>query len=345
MSNNSIKISLILPCYNIEKYIADCLDSIYNQDVDECEYEVICVNDCSPDKTKEIIQNFKKDHSNITLIDHEINKRVGAARNSGFNISKGKYIWFIDPDDIIKKECLSELINILEKKQLDILQFCHQWMDEKKNQIYKTPYDHNFYQTTDCMSGIDFIELNRSLGIPYSNMHVGCFVRIYSRDFLLKNNIIFPEVAYYEDQYHALNSLVHAQNFMNLNKAFYLYRVVPNSYSHKPMSIEKRAGQLMMCCDIYCLLKTHSIDKDMSSYVWKRYHADYQYCYTNFILLLNNKDRIFFIRNIESRLGIVKEILYPQKKFMCNHPKLFIYFTSILRPLLVFMKKIKNKLQ
>ena len=96
---------------------------------------------------------------------------------------------------------------------------------------------------------------------------------------------------------------------------------------------------------IYCLLKTHSIDKDMSSYVWKRYHADYQYCYTNFILLLNNKDRIFFIRNIESRLGIVKEILYPQKKFMCNHPKLFIYFTSILRPLLVFMKKIKNKLQ
>ena len=108
------KLSIILPCYNVERYIADCLDSIYTQDLTEDEFEVICVNDCSTDGTREVIENYAS-HSNLTLIDHAENLTAGGARNTGIKAAKGEYIWFVDPDDMVKLNCLHELCSFAIK--------------------------------------------------------------------------------------------------------------------------------------------------------------------------------------------------------------------------------------
>ncbi len=83
-----LKLSFIVPFYNVEKHIARCLDSLYNQDIPESEYEVICVNDCSPDNSRDIVLQYKKQHSNLILVEHERNKKLGAARNTGLRKAK-----------------------------------------------------------------------------------------------------------------------------------------------------------------------------------------------------------------------------------------------------------------
>ena len=104
-----IKVSFVLPCYNVERYIADCLNSIYSQDFPEEDFEVICVNDCSTDGTREVIVHYAEQHSNLNLIDHKENMTAGGARNTGIKVAQGEYIWFVDPDDMIKSEKVRRL--------------------------------------------------------------------------------------------------------------------------------------------------------------------------------------------------------------------------------------------
>jgi len=112
---NMISLSFIVPFYNVEKYIGACLDSLYAQDISEEEYEVICVDDCSPDKSRDIVLKFQRKHDNLKLITHEENKCLGGARNTGINVAKGKYLWFVDSDDMIRPNCLKTLISLCEK--------------------------------------------------------------------------------------------------------------------------------------------------------------------------------------------------------------------------------------
>lgn len=339
--NDNKILSIILPCYNVDKYITDCLNSLYNQDLDEDLYEVICVNDCSSDNTRSKILEFQESHQNLLLIDHTVNKRVGAARNTGFLSSKGKFIWHVDPDDTISQNVLGTILNKLETEKLDFLQFCHLWMDENKKQINKPPYDHNFYQKTNMITGIDFIRLYKSLNIPFSNMHVGCFVRVFSREFLDQHQIMFPEVSYYEDQYFTIKCLLHAKRLMNINESFYNYRVVNTSYTHKPMDICKRAGQLIVCCDIYETIENPKLPSELFEYIWKRYIPDYQYCLSNFLLSLTNKERTLFIRLIKSKINTLKRILRPREPLMCRHPHFYLATSLLLSKPYRIIKKLK----
>lgn len=83
MEKQKIRISFILPFYGVERYVGKCLESIYTQDVPEEQYEIICVNDCSPDHSEDVVLEFAQKHANLTLIRHEVNKKLGAARNTG----------------------------------------------------------------------------------------------------------------------------------------------------------------------------------------------------------------------------------------------------------------------
>lgn len=111
-------LSLIVPVYNTEKYIKDCLDSLLEQDIPATEYEIICVNDGSTDNGLNILLDYQKKYENIKVIDQP-NSGVCVARNNGVDIAKGEYIWFIDADDLITKNCLNTLCNDYLKKSYD----------------------------------------------------------------------------------------------------------------------------------------------------------------------------------------------------------------------------------
>lgn len=98
-------LSFIVPVYNTEKYLAECLDSLLEQDIPYEEYEIICVNDGSTDGSLDILRRYAEAHSNVIVVDKE-NGGVASARNAGLDAACGDYIWFFDSDDIIHPNIL-----------------------------------------------------------------------------------------------------------------------------------------------------------------------------------------------------------------------------------------------
>lgn len=109
-----MKISIIIPIYNVEEYIESCLVSIYSQKVDEDYFEVIAVNDGTLDKSMEIVNEFSKGHNNIRII-NKINGGVSSARNLGIESAQGDFFLFVDADDMINKDALRQLFLFLSE--------------------------------------------------------------------------------------------------------------------------------------------------------------------------------------------------------------------------------------
>lgn len=99
-------VSIIIPIYNVEQYIEQCFTSIYAQDISEDIFEVIAVNDGTPDNSMSIVKTIASQHKNLVIINQE-NQGLSVARNTGLDHAKGEYIWFVDSDDWLTKDSLS----------------------------------------------------------------------------------------------------------------------------------------------------------------------------------------------------------------------------------------------
>lgn len=124
-----MRLSIILPVYNVEKFIPDCLESLETQDLPKEEYEIICVDDGSPDNAAQVIREYQNKYPNIRLIRQE-NSGVCAARNNGFRAAQGDYVWFVDPDDYIEANCLQGIVDKLYEAQADFLVFEYDEVEE-----------------------------------------------------------------------------------------------------------------------------------------------------------------------------------------------------------------------
>ena len=118
---SQIKVSVIIPVYNTEKYLVKCLVSVLNQSLREI--EIICINDCSTDNSDEIINKFQKQDSRIIYKKNNNNKGLSISRNIGIECARGRYIFFLDSDDYIKENTLEELYYKAYEYNLDILYF------------------------------------------------------------------------------------------------------------------------------------------------------------------------------------------------------------------------------
>lgn len=172
-------LSIVVPVYNVAKYLPKCLDSLLNQDIGLDDYEIIVVNDGSTDASGEIAQDYAGRFSNIVLLNQE-NKGLSAARNSGIGSAKGKYIQFVDSDDYLQPNVLKSLVEKMEKDSLDILRFNYQNVNEKyevfnPNKINKPFVD---YRDEVC-DGLTF--LNERLGYA-----------CYAVQFIIKAELLMP---------------------------------------------------------------------------------------------------------------------------------------------------------
>ena len=124
--------SFIIPAYNASATIVRCLDSIYTLGLSEQEFEVICIDDCSKDNTIEVIKQYAKQHTNLTLLCQAENHRQGAARNRGVAIAKGKYIVYVDSDDESDKGVVKAL-QLAEEHNLDMVAMHYVQVNEHGN--------------------------------------------------------------------------------------------------------------------------------------------------------------------------------------------------------------------
>lgn len=108
-----LKLSIIIPVYNVEKYIARCLDSIFNQNIDDACFEVIVVNDGTPDNSMQIVESYVTMHRNLTVINQD-NQGLSVARNTGLAKASGDYVWFVDSDDWLVKDAFSILFGYMK---------------------------------------------------------------------------------------------------------------------------------------------------------------------------------------------------------------------------------------
>lgn len=205
-----MKFSLIVPAYNVENVIIDCLKSIWSQDLAIEDYEVIIVDDGSTDNTYKVTKKFVDDKKNATLLTQK-NQRQGAARNNALKIAKGEYIWFIDSDDYIEKNVLSVLYEIAIQKRLDLLCFTNyrvlnNSITENKLNLKKISFETTY-------SGKDIINAKSIYCGP-------CFC-IYKKQFLDKCNLRFKEGVFYEDNEFMLRVYYFAQKVYYLNVPLY----------------------------------------------------------------------------------------------------------------------------
>lgn len=114
-------VSFIIPVYNVDKYIARCLDSIYALPMKVEQFEVLCIDDCSPDGSCEIIEEYQKRYANLRLIRHKENLRQGGARNTGIREAKGEYSMFVDADDSLPQMDVLAHIDYMRQNDLELL--------------------------------------------------------------------------------------------------------------------------------------------------------------------------------------------------------------------------------
>jgi glycosyltransferase involved in cell wall biosynthesis len=184
-------ISIIVPVYNVEKYLPKCLDSLLKQGLDSNQYEILIINDGSTDGSGTIANEFAKKHSQIKVIDQE-NAGLGAARNIGIKHAIGKYIQFVDSDDYLEENVLPSLLHKMDNESLDILRFNYQNVNEKYEVIQSNKKRTFVDYRDEVCDGITF--LSERLGYA-------CYVG----QFIIKTNLLkipgnlFKEGIYFED--------------------------------------------------------------------------------------------------------------------------------------------------
>lgn len=194
--------SIIIPVYNgLTHDLEICLDSIWKQPIDHTTFEVICVDDCSNDGTREWLLQEQSKHTNLKLIFNPQNIRQGGSRNKGIKSALGSYILFIDQDDYFNKNIFNTIYNHLQHNALDILVCDCSWKIKGGKETSKL--QHNF-PFTDVMPGDLFIEKN---SIPFAPWKY-----IINRQYIITNNIFFEENERIEDVDWCYKLVHNAQN-------------------------------------------------------------------------------------------------------------------------------------
>ena len=233
----SIKLSYIIPVYGVEKSISACLDSIYAQGLQEKDFEVICVDDCTLDKSCEIIKCYQQTHANLILLHHDINKKAGGARNSGLQVASGKYIWFVDSDDTLVPNVATSMLKKCEDEKLDVLCFniiVKSGLELKKEIVFK--------DEVGACDGITFLNVIFGNQIIY---HLGYPYRcLYKRENLIRNSIRFPEgMLFGEDTTFMAEAICAAKRVACIPTCAYYY--VKNPVSSSALLFQEMRGELI----------------------------------------------------------------------------------------------------
>lgn len=262
-----IKISYILPCYNVAPYIGRCLDSIAHQDIPLDEMEIICVDDCSTDNTVDLIRQYQQSMPNIVLIQHETNKTSGGARNTGIENARGEYIWFVDPDDSIVENRAGKLYSTAKNRDCDQLVMNINVVDEQglvHPELKACGID-------TIHSGVEYIQQHAgSLGL-YSVIAV--YKSLYRRAFLLKHNLRYPQIKASQDVVFVWRAMLEAKRVSAIDDVCYNYIRRVNSMTGRKGKLKPYAvlsQSLLFAYELYKIADEYrSVDAGIMSKVYQ----------------------------------------------------------------------------
>jgi len=221
-------VSVVIPVFNTDQYIASCLDSILNQTLQDI--EIICIDDGSTDNSGIVLDEYERKHGNIRVY-HQENQGLSAARNAGMQHVRGTYVYFMDSDDYLMPNALEVLYQRAIEDRLDVVffgaqSFFDEQMTEEQKKKNKLPMEYNrdgIYAP--CMSGPKMFCAQTKNNTFFTSV---C-IQLVSVSFLREEKIAFYESILHEDNLYTLRLILHAKRTGCVNKPFFQRRIRPNS--------------------------------------------------------------------------------------------------------------------
>ena len=313
------KVSIIIPIYNVENYLKECLDSVLAQTLTDI--EIICVNDGSTDSSLDILRQYVQKDPRIKIIDKE-NSGYGASMNKGLDTATGEYIGIVESDDFVKNTMFEDLYKMANKNSLDLV---------KSDFYYYTTYNNRSRQAGKIK--------RRTLGKVF-NIKNDCRVlkmmptiwsAIYKRDFLKENNIRFLETpgASYQDTSFAFKTLSAAKRMMFTNRAYLYYR------SDNANSSVKSKGKVFAICDeweeisrfinerpeIKEVVNDIKLSTQFNAYMWNAIRIDERF-HDEFIDRFQSEFKIYY-KNGEIGDNFYKKVKKAELQMLLNDKESF----------------------
>lgn len=270
LNQNQPLVSIIIPVYNVQDYLADCLDSILKQSYSNI--EIIAVDDGSLDSSPEILKEYSLKYRSICIILEKINQGQATARNIGIKQAKGKYILFVDADDFIEQETVEVLVQTIEQFQADFVRFNAKSFSEEGEKILQKEYTFNLFLDEQRNYTKDQFE---NVYLSFSPSPV---LYLFKRDLIEKNNIRFKEHIIHEDELFSSLIFFCATSCVYINQSFYNRRYRQGSTMTKKTEKQRRHSfySYVQVINYYNeLLLNHSYNKDQGFFLKYRINSLY----------------------------------------------------------------------
>ena len=289
--------SVIIPVFNSEKFISSTLESILKQDFTNV--EIILINDNSTDNTVKICESYKKKYKNIKLINKSVNSGVGSSRNEGIKSALGKYLIFVDSDDGLFENALNFLnIEILKKNNPDVV-VVHYKKDTFPQSNYQLIMD-NIHDTKNSESLIKYLNMTK---FPFAD----CWSFVCNKNFIIKNNIFFPEIRIGESELFVAKLICFMKNFSFMRNEFYDKNDRDFSLNHT-QGYDAAESTLILLIEFFIFNKKSNFNKIKSNFN-NSYIQDAFGIFSSLLILLNKNEIKKLSRIIERYKNDLKDFI------------------------------------
>lgn len=318
-----MRLSIIVPVYNVEQWLNRCLDSLYKQELSEDEFEVILVNDGSTDNSLSIAETFASHHSNVRVVTRE-NGGLSAARNTGLEYAQGDYVWFVDSDDFIESDSIKPILMCAENNMLDMMCFYFQlaFEDGHTAQHFYKPERHD-----EIFSGEDFVVKTGFVMSPWASL--------YRRQFLSDNSLRFKEGILHEDEEFSPRAQFLAERIAHTDAIVYNYFQRTGSIMKSSRS-ELRVSSFLAICDSCYEFMRLRVNPESEAYEF--FKRRLLFCFSQGLSHLSKCES----RDLQQ---FKSKPYYPlaSPKNLTLRPKIKLFLINHFPKLYVKMLQIKNK--
>lgn len=313
-----MEVSVIIPIYNSEKYLSEALSSVVNQSFKDI--EIICVDDCSTDNSAEIVENFIKNDSRIKFLKLEKNSRQGIARNEALKIATGKYIMFMDSDDILDQNAILDFYNAIENNDCDlVVSHIENFIDGGGETEFVKSLS-KFYEKIKHKQGI--VEVKTINGF-----RSGPVAKLFKKEIIDKYNIKFSENIIHEDE------LFHWSYLSVSNKLYFLETSYYKRRMHSDCTMTNSKGEIKLKAYIQLLEEIYEFLKKNNLYETLMQQFESFFQELRWVMVQGAENKTFKKRckkefsKLEDKLFFTKiERIFSLKDYNCNKYKMLNIF-------------------
>lgn len=262
-----MKISIIIPCYNVEKYIDRCLESIENQSIGIDNLEIILIDDASTDNTVSHLKAFEEKYpNNVILVLNKNNGKSGMARNIGYTYASGDYISYVDSDDIIDKYMYEKMLSVMLAADYDMVECDYDTFSEEKSCNLRGSGEIIDWNLSDINKRKHFI--------IDEGMKTAVWGRLYKREYIENAQLFFPENVNYEDLFFSALSMLLLNRVAFIKETLYFYYTNPEGIINKPN--KEKVSKLLPIIHMVLLEMTN---RGIFKKTFETYYSEMEYFY------------------------------------------------------------------